>query len=92
MSVIIFDMDGLMFDTGRLAYRAYFKAACLYDFTMTHDVYYYLTGRTDADIRIELKKLYGEDADTNLWRDTINGIKKEILEKETYVPKKKRIS
>ena len=27
IQLVIFDMDGLMFETGRLAYRAYLKSA-----------------------------------------------------------------
>ncbi len=45
--VIFDDMDGLMFETGRLAYRALFKTAEEYDFEVCQEVYYYLTGRTE---------------------------------------------
>ena len=51
IKLVIFDMDGLMFETGRLAYRAYLSAAEEYDFEVCQDVYYYLTGKTEADIR-----------------------------------------
>ena len=34
-----------MFETGRLAYRAYLKSAEEHDFELIHDVYYYLTGK-----------------------------------------------
>ena len=48
IQLVIFDMDGLMFETGRLAYRAYLKSAEEHDFELIHDVYYYLTGKRDS--------------------------------------------
>lgn len=53
--LVIFDMDGLMFDTGQLAYRAYIEGAKNFDFTVNHSVYYYLTGRREPEIRDGMK-------------------------------------
>lgn len=36
IQLVIFDMDGLMFETGRLAYRAYLKSAEEHDFELIH--------------------------------------------------------
>lgn len=87
--LVIFDMDGLMFDTGQLSYRAYLESAKHFDFTVNHSVYYYLTGRTDSDIREKMRELYGEDAPISEWRDKINLIRKRILSEEKRVFKKK---
>lgn len=84
----IFDMDGLMFDTGHLAYRAYLKSAEKHDYEVNHNVYYYLTGRTEDDIREEMAELYGTDVPSDVWRDTMNRCKEEILMEEKRVHKK----
>ena len=36
--LVIFDMDGLMFDTGQLAYRAYLECAKDFDFTVNGEI------------------------------------------------------
>lgn len=89
IELFIFDMDGLMFDTGRLSYRAYLESAKKHNFEVTHNVYYYLTGRTEKDIRHYMKELYGSNVPYNEWRDSINESKNEILEREKRVYKKK---
>lgn len=89
IKLFVLDMDGLMFDTGSLSYRAYLKAAEEYDFELIHNVYYYLTGRTEKVIRKHLKLLYGEDLPTEKWRDAINSYKKEILAEEKEFIKRK---
>ncbi|MGM0125978.1 hypothetical protein IGI37_003379 [Enterococcus sp. AZ194] len=89
MTLVIFDMDRLMFDTGRLAYRAYYKTAQKFDIELNPAVYYHLTGRNERGIREELKKLYGENLPTDTWRDFMNQEKNRILLKEQRVYKKK---
>ena len=88
IKLVIFDMDGLMFETGRLAYRAYLRAAEEYDFEGCQEVYYYLTGRTEADIRIGMQKLYGNQVPTDRWREAMNRQKEVILAEEKRVFKK----
>ena len=82
IKLVIFDMDGLMFETGRLAYRAYLRAAEEYDFEVCQEVYYYLTGRTEADIRIGMQELYGNQVPTDRWRAAMNRQKEVILAEE----------
>ncbi|MCR8969069.1 HAD family phosphatase [Facklamia sp. 7083-14-GEN3] len=89
LKLMILDMDGLMFETGQLSYRGYLAAAKEHDFEVTPNVYYYLTGRNDDDIRKEMKELYGKELPTNDWRDTVNKSKKEILASQKRVYKKK---
>lgn len=87
--LVIFDMDGLMFDTGRLTYRAYLKAAQYFDFSMKPEVYYYFTGRTDSEIRQCMREFYGEQLPIDQWRDYVILVRKGILQKEQRVYKKK---
>ena len=87
--LVIFDMDGLMFDTGQLAYRAYLECAKDFDFTVNHSVYYYLTGRRDPEIRGGMKELYGKDVPVSEWRDKIILSREKILSEEKRVYKKK---
>lgn len=85
---IIFDMDGLMFDTGKLAYRAYLASAKVYDYEMIPDVYYYLTGRTEAGIVEAMKDIYGNENDILAWRAEMVRNKTLITETEQRVYKK----
>ncbi|QNN72468.1 HAD family phosphatase [Vagococcus carniphilus] len=89
LKLVIFDMDGLMFDTGRLAYRVYTKTAKEFDFELNPNVYYHLTGRNEAGFRAALKDLYGHEQPTDTWRDFMTKTKKEIIYSERRVFKKK---
>lgn len=48
---------------------------------MIHDVYYYLTGKREAEIRQGMKELYG-DVPVDQWRDSMNRYKEAILAEE----------
>ncbi|MEQ3451704.1 HAD family hydrolase [Enterococcus cecorum] len=87
--LFIFDMDGLMFETGRISYKAYLKAAKQYDFEVSPNVYYVLTGSREDRIREDMKKIYGQEAPVDEWRESINKYKKDILLQQKRVYKKK---
>ena len=89
VKLVIFDMDGLMFDTGRLAYRNYTKTAQKFDFELNPNVYYHLTGRNETGFRKALKELYGSEQPTDTWRDFMTSNKMEIITTERRVYKKK---
>jgi HAD superfamily hydrolase (TIGR01509 family) len=89
IKLLIFDMDGLMFETGRLAYRAYYQSAIKYDYEMNHNVYYDLTGRTEKAILQEMARLYGNNVPYQEWRNEMNQNKISIFENEKRVYKKK---
>lgn len=91
IELLIFDMDGLIFDTGQLAYRAYIESAKRHNYEVTPNVYYYLTGRTEAGIREGMEEIYGSDAPYQEWRDSTNHFKKKILEQEQRVYKKEGV-
>ncbi len=89
IQLVIFDMDGLMIETGRFLYQIYLESAQIWNFEMSYEVYEYLTGRNDEDIRKELITLYGEEAPTRSFRDTIIEIRNQRLKRRVKVGKKK---
>lgn len=89
IKLFVFDMDGLMFETGRLAYRSYIESAKLHNYEVNPNVYYYLTGRTEPDIQRAMQDIYGEETPAKKWRATTNAYRKKFLEEEQRVYKKK---
>lgn len=83
-------MDGLLLETGRLAYRAYVKSAQKYDYEMRKEVYYLLTGQTEMAIREQMGILYGEDVPYIKWREAINIKKKSWMKTREYIRKKEQ--
>ncbi len=59
--LVIFDMDGLMFDTERVYYEAWQQAASFYGYEFSWDIYIQLVARNSRTIGIILRKIYGED-------------------------------
>lgn len=58
--LIIFDMDGLMFDTERIYYKAWQEAAKQQGYTLDWDVYVQIVARNSAYIEKVLKQIFGE--------------------------------
>lgn len=89
IKLFIFDMDGLLVDTGRFSYKIYLEVAKEMDYEMTKEVYYAVTGQREKEIREKLKYIYEEKADIDLWRDRVNKIKAEKFSDFRYIPLKK---
>lgn len=68
---VIFDMDGLMFDTERLGMEAWGDQSALRGYNFTSDVGKAIRGRNDADIREILKELYSPELDYTDLRDHV---------------------
>lgn len=80
--LVIFDMDGLMFDTERIYYKAWQEAARIYQYEITWDIYTQIVARNSRYIEKVLKQILGDD----LPYDAICAKKREIsdsiIEKE----------
>ncbi|MBE6023054.1 MAG: HAD family phosphatase [Cellulosilyticum sp.] len=59
--LVIFDMDGLMFDTERVYYKAWQEAAKAYGYNITWEVYTQIVARNSRYIEKVLKQIFGED-------------------------------
>lgn len=60
-AAVLFDMDGLMFDTETLAFRAWSRALAEHGLEMRASDYSRLIGRNMADARLILLDAYGPD-------------------------------
>ncbi len=58
---VLFDMDGLMLDTERIAQRAWQRAGAQRGYDFPSDVYLQAVGRTKADTAVVFKQAYGDD-------------------------------
>ena len=72
--LVIFDMDGLMFDTERIYYKAWQEAAKAYEYEITWDIYTQIVARNSRYIEKVLKQILGND----LPYDAICAKKREI--------------
>lgn len=80
--LIIFDMDGLMFDTEKIYYESWFRFEEKYGFSFNEELRKKFTGKNEAAIRDELTKLLGSrDRAKNLRQDLE---KDRIKSLETY--------
>lgn len=72
--LVIFDMDGLMFDTERIYYKAWQEAAKAYNYEITWDIYTQIVARNSRYIEKVLKQILGSE----LPYDAISAKKREI--------------
>lgn len=75
-------MDGLLFDTERICYRAYLRCARKFGIQMNDLVHLDLIGRVEADVVAETKRLFGQDKDVVGMRKVINSEKIRIREEQ----------
>lgn len=86
---VLFDMDGLIFDSERLCYRAYLRAARAFGFQMNPALYMSLCGRIESEVVAGLKHAFGDDKDVATWRAYIKKQKNAVrMEQNGRVGKK----
>ena len=61
VKAVIFDMDGLMFDTERVGKDAILQSGKDFGYTISLELHQKMLGRNAKDIETMLKKEYGED-------------------------------
>lgn len=61
INLVIFDMDGLIFDTERLSYECWKIAAKRFDLKFDLEILYKLLGTNSASVKKSLIKEYGEE-------------------------------
>jgi len=83
--LVIFDMDGLMFDTERIAYEAWQKTAEHFGFTFELSIFCNLIGLTNQDIIHYVQSVFGPEAPVLKWREYMKQKKKELLEENLHL-------
>lgn len=78
-SLVIFDMDGLMFDTEKLAYQAWQMTADYYGFSFERALFEQFIGITNQDIVRKMADYYGPNQPVQEWRSYMR-LKKHKLE------------
>ncbi|CAI9395182.1 Phosphorylated carbohydrates phosphatase [Bacillus sp. T2.9-1] len=78
-SLVIFDMDGLMFDTEKLAYQAWQMTADHYGFSFERALFEQFIGITNQDIIRKMDAYYGPEQSVQEWRAYMR-LKKHELE------------
>lgn len=84
IKAVIFDMDGLMFDTERLVYKIYLEAAQKFGFSFTPEIFYYLAGRSSESIIQVLQNMYGPTHNARSWREWVIARRVEKLTQIDY--------
>ena len=86
--LLIFDMDGLMFDTERLVYECYLETAKVHGFEMKPIVFSHVLGKKQVDIVKTLQTIYQQDEAVVKWRKDITDLKYQLIEERRTVKKK----
>lgn len=87
VKLIIFDMDGLMFDTEQVNYRAFTEVVKKEGYTPTFEQYTGFLGMNAQDIQKKYYTYYGEDVDAAGIYKKVGQRSKQIIEEEG-VPEK----
>lgn len=87
LQLVIFDMDGLLFDTEMIYYRATKKAAEEIGLDLPFENYKKLIGITDEETKEILREMYGQDSPIPKIMDTYRPWFEKIIAEEGIVVK-----
>ncbi len=80
IELVIFDMDGLMFDTERIGHLSWLRTAEKYNFSYSIDITKRFIGRNFEAIMGVLRSEYGDLAPVEMWHDESWLVRKQIFE------------
>ena len=89
-ALVIFDMDGLMFDTEKIAFNAWNIAAEHYGFTFERSLFEKFVGLTNRDILNGMSAEYGEQSPVQDWRAYMKESKFKLIDENLYQPSFKK--
>ncbi len=84
----VFDMDGLMFDSERLTFDAWYKVLNDNGFSYTFDIYKQTVGKRTVETKAYYESLYGDSFDYNSMRQKANDVFWDYIEKNGMPIKK----
>jgi HAD superfamily hydrolase (TIGR01549 family) len=79
IELVVFDMDGLMFDTERIGHLAWERVAEKYNFSYSIEITKRFIGRNHDAIMSVLKAEFGEDAPVDKWHAESWKVRKEMI-------------
>lgn len=85
--LVIFDMDGLMFDTERIYYKAWQESAAAYGYSITWEIYVQIVARNSRYIEKVLKGILGEALPYELICEGKRAIADQIIAEEGIIKK-----
>lgn len=86
--LIIFDMDGLIFDTEIMYYNSWFEVSHKYDFNFNEDLRKRLTGKNEESVRDELFKILNSKEKVLSLREDLESIREDYFKTYTKSLKK----
>lgn len=89
-SLVIFDMDGLMFDTESLTIDAWNLGAAYYGFDIDRSIIEQFIGITNQDIINKMAEIYGQDAPVAKWRSKVREFKNQLTDEKMHQPRFKK--
>ena len=87
LKLVIFDMDGVVFDTETLSWHCYVKTGENYGFDVSAERFFQLQGRVEPDIVKKLVEWYGDEEKILAWREDIKIMRTEMIESAQRVPR-----
>jgi len=90
LKLVIFDMDGLMFDTERATMKAYLDVALSWGLPATEDQFLHIIGKNSRDIKEQYRRDFGEKIDADRLYKEIGDLR--IRRMDDAVPVKKGLT